>query len=272
MHSSSPRLAKKVLLPIAVLAILAWLSSSNRAAGAGFGRGVDPVLYSKFQAAQQAFDTAVSTDDFLKAAALYQEILDAGLVSGVVLYNQGNAFMRGGHRGRAVACYLQARRYRPRDPYLDANLRYAMGAAETATKRKPVVEHLLFWLDWVSYPGKFSLTTQGALATLVLAAVGLWWRHRWLNYLASGLLAVTLALAASAGYDWYRFGYLQHGVVISAEAVARKGNAASYEPAFTKPLVEATEFQVIDRRGDWILIRLAGSREGWIPERDAVVF
>lgn len=254
------------------LRLLGLIATSCIITFVGCARTVEPQFYSKFQAAQQAFDTASSAEDFLKAAALYQEILDAGVISGVVLYNQGNAFMRGGQRGRAVACYLQARRYRPRDPRLDANLHYALDNGGAASPKKPVVEHLMFWLDWISYPGKFALSTYAALATFLLAVSSLFWRKRALKYLTAAALCLTLAVAVSAVYDWYRFGYLRHGVLIRDQIVARKGNADSYEPAFTKPLAEATRFRLIDRRGTWLLIRLAGSQEGWIPAQDAVVF
>ena len=46
-----------------------------------------------------------------------------------VLYNQGNAWMRAGATGRALAAYRQAQRYRPRDPYLAANLQNALAAS-----------------------------------------------------------------------------------------------------------------------------------------------
>ena len=65
---------------------------------------------------------------------------------------------------------------------------------------------------------------------------------------------------------------LQERQVVENEVVARKGNAQSYEPAFTEPLGEGTEFQVVDRRGDWILIRLAGDQEGWIEDDTALVY
>ena len=56
-----------------------------------------------------------------------------------------------------------------------------------------------------------------------------------------------------------------------AEVVARKGNAESYEPALNEKLPEA-EFRLLERRGDWLLIRLAGGQEGWIADRAAAVF
>jgi len=231
----------------------------------------DTAVLTKFQAAQQAFDQAQEPPDFLRVAALYQEILDAGFVSGAVLYNQGNAFMKAGEQGRALACYRQAQRYRPRDPYVAANLRTALGGAG-ADEVKPLLEYLLFWQRWLSYPEKFQLSTVGAaatfgLGTLSLFASGVWWKR------AAGLaLGLTLVLAFSAAYDWYQFGHRKHGVIVEADVVARKGNAASYEPAFTGSLAEGTEFRALERRGGWVLIRLRGAQEGWVPADTVVVY
>ena len=232
---------------------------------------LDPAHYGKFQSAQQAFDAAKTPDDFRHAAALYQEILDQGLVSGVVLYNQGNAFMRANMRGHAVASYRRAQRYRPNDPYLEANLANAKGSGSDA-ERKPLIEYVLFWQDWVSFPAKFRLSSLFALGTLAIAVFGVWWGKRVFVRFSAMALLVTIALAISATYDWYRFLHLKHGALVANAVVARKGNAESYEPAFTAKLDEGTEFRVVEGRGGWILIRLAGDQEGWIPLADAVVY
>ena len=81
------------------------------------------------------------------------------------------------------------------------------------------------------------------------------------------MLALTVILAASAVYDWYRFERTEHGVVVQPEVVARKGNAESYDPAFTEPLKEGTEFRVLERRGTWLQIQLPGGIAGWVPQR-----
>jgi SH3-like domain-containing protein len=80
------------------------------------------------------------------------------------------------------------------------------------------------------------------------------------------ILVLTLVAAASASYDWHRFERIERGVVVRAEVVARKGNADSYDPAFTEPLKEGTEFQVVERRGAWLQIQLAGGQIGWVPD------
>jgi tetratricopeptide (TPR) repeat protein len=238
---------------------------------AGCGRSVDPALYAKFQTAQQTFDQATEREHFMLSAALYDEILNEGIASGAVLYNQGNAYMRAGETGRAIACYRRAKRYRPRDPFLDANLRYAIGN-ESTKRSKPFVEYVLFWQDWISYPGKFQLSCLAALLTFAVAAATLFVQPTWLKRIALALLLVTLAITISSAYDWYRFQHLKHGVVVADQVVARKGNSEAYEPAFTKPLAEGAEFRVLEQRGDWLLVRLGDSQEGWVPAKEVVVY
>jgi hypothetical protein len=224
-----------------------------------------------FQDAERTFSQAKSPDDYLKAAAMCQEILDRGYVSGPVLYNQGNAFMRAGQRGRAIAAYRQARRYMGPDPFLEANLAYAVGNQSPA-RRRPLMEYILFWQDWISYPAKFQLAGCGVGITLALAVGAIFVRRRWLTRVMLAGLAISLLLIFSAAYDWQRYGGTVRGVIVQKQAVVRKGNADTYEPALTTALEEGAEFELVERRGDWILIRLAGDQEGWIPDTAAVLY
>jgi hypothetical protein len=234
-------------------------------------RNVDSQIAQKFQAAQTAFDRAVKPEDFMKVASMYQEMIDEGTVSGPVFFNQGNAWMKAKQPGRAIAAYRQAQRYRPRDPYLDANLQYALGP--TATARRPVIETVLFWQNWLSYPEKFYGAAAAAVLTFCFAIVALFSSRRrlWQRLVLAGA-AVTLVLIISTAYDWYRFEYVKHGVIAQADVVARKGNAETYEPALNEKLSEGTEFRLLERRGDWLLIQLPGGQEGWITERETITY
>ncbi len=255
----------RVLILLNVPAVLALMST-------GCGGRVEPAIFAQVQRAQEAFAEAERPADFLRVAAQYQEMLDSGLRSGAVLYNQGNAFMRAGQRGRAIACYRQACRYRPRDPYLAANLAAALSPVTTDRPRKPFVEYILFWQDWISYPEKVRIDMGAAVVTFVLAVVGLYWRPRLLNRAALAMLLVTAVLAASVAYDWYRVDVLERGVVVAKQVTARKGDAESYAPAFTQALPEGAEFVVVERRGDWLLIELPGTQQGWIDASSAVTY
>ncbi|MGA2799256.1 MAG: SH3 domain-containing protein [Thermoguttaceae bacterium] len=237
----------------------------------GCARNFDPRLAQKFQAAQTAFDRAAKPEDFVKVAAMYQEMIDDGAVSGAVFYNQGNAWMRAKQPGRAIAAYRQAERYRPRDPYLEANLQFALG--QGASAHRPILETILFWQNWLSYPEKFYGTAAAALLTFCCAAVMLFSSRRrlWRRLVLAGA-AITALMIISAAYDWYRFDYVVRGVITQADVVARKGNAESYEPALTEKLSEGTEFRLLERRGDWLLIRLPGGQEGWVMDHMAVTY
>jgi hypothetical protein len=237
----------------------------------GCNASVDPANHAKFQSAQDQFEQAEQPQQFLQAAAMYQEILDSGIDSGAVLYNQGNAFIRAGERGRAIACYRQAKRYRPRDPYLDANLRYALG--ENQSKRpKPIVEYVLFWSSWISYYGKFQASVACALVTFCLSVGSMHIKPLVMRRAAALSLCITIAVVISAAYDWHRFSHTKHGVVITKEAIARKGYSETYVAAFTQPLAEGTEFQVLGQRNGWTQIRLEPARDAWLPNKDVVVY
>jgi hypothetical protein len=236
----------------------------------GCVHGFDQQLAQKFQAAQTAFDKSVSPEDFVKAASMYQEMIDEGAISGAVFYNQGNAWMRAKQPGRAIAAYRQAQRYRPRDPYLDANLQYALGTSVSA--RRPVIETILFWQNWLGYPEKIYGASAAAAITFCFAVIALFSTRRLWRRLVLAGLAITAVLIVSAAYDYYRFDYVVHGVIVQSDVVARKGNAESYEPALNEKLSECTEFRLLERRGDWLLIRLPGGQEGWIAERAAVTY
>ena len=265
LHALAAALRKKKSLAVFGAMLLAMTMFG------GCGKAADLELAAKFQAAQQAFDDARKPEEFAKVAMLDQEILDRGGMSGAVLYNQGNAWMQAGQPGRAVAAYRLAQRYLPRDPFLDANLRFALGPDAPAAPR-PIVETIVFWQNWLSYPEKFYLAAAAALATFGVAVVSLLTGRRAFRRAVWVGLALTGIAAFSAAYDWQRFDATQHGVVIQPETIARKGNGAGYEQAFNEPLREATEFGLIERRGEWLLIRLPGDGEGWIPEISAVTY
>src|SRR2546425_171753 len=82
-----------------------------------------------FIRALELFDKAKSSDEFRAAAKELEALLVDGYQNGAVYYNIGNAYMRAGDVGQAIAAYRKAKPFRPRDPYLDANLRQALSLA-----------------------------------------------------------------------------------------------------------------------------------------------
>jgi len=224
-----------------------------------------------FQDAQSAFDA----EDYRLSATLYQHLLDEGVRLGAVYYNLGNAYAKSGEPVRAVAAYYFAKRYIPRDPYLNANLRAVL--LENGGSLPPVdgslTDSIFFWQESVGYSTKIwtsltltALTFLGGLFCLFLprkpttASPQAKWLKR-----CSLVSAMCSAIAlVSVGYDWYRFDGVDRAIV-TTNAIPRKGNSEQYEPAFVSPVPFGTQAIILDERGDWYFLRFLNGQEGWLP-------
>ncbi len=253
-----------------------WLVLLVMLSAAGCGGRPDLDTAQRFQEAESAFSNAQSADDFARVAGQYDQLFADGLVSGVALYNQGNAWMRAGETGRAIAAWRQSQRYRPRDPYLNANLQSALTSCQSPASVAPEIGaagYVFFWQNLLSYPEKFLLATifltALCLSSLLNQLLALRQSFRRLTI----LIGVSFAVAAvSAAWDWQRYEQTTQGVVVLKEVEARKGNSESYEAAFTEPLSEGSEFVVLEERSDWLNIRIPGLDTAWIPSRAAMTF
>src|SRR5271170_3077792 len=124
-----------------------------------------------FLKALEVFDAAKTPEDYRESAALLESLLADGFRNGAVYYNLGNAYFRAGEYGRSIAAYRKAKPYRPRDPYLEANLRQALSAAPGRSPEPPPPwwRHVLFWSSWLSFPMKVYTTFTGFLVAALAA-------------------------------------------------------------------------------------------------------
>jgi tetratricopeptide (TPR) repeat protein len=224
-----------------------------------------------FMRALELFDAAKKPDEYRQAAALWESLLAEGYQNGAVYYNVGNAYMKAGDFGRAIAAYRKAKFYRPRDPFLEANLNQALLVAPGRLAEAPLPwwKHVLFWSGLLSYPEKFKLACGVFGAACLLAVVGLLRRSRRAYWFSGGVAALGLVLALEAGLAYVDVAQSQRAVVVT-ETLARKGIGDRYEPAFDQPLKDGAEFTIISRSGQWVLGHFEGIGDGWL-QRSAIV-
>jgi tetratricopeptide (TPR) repeat protein len=224
-----------------------------------------------FVRALEVFDAAKTPDDYRQSAALLESLLADGFRSSAVYYNLGNACYRAGEYGRAIAAYRKAKPYRPRDPYLEANLRQALAVAPGRLPEPPAPwwRHVLFWSGWLSFPEK----AYGAFAAFLLASLAacaaLFLRRASGYWISAALLAIGMILSLDAALAYVDATGTRHGVV-TTETIARKGIGKDYEPAFDQPLKDGAEFTVLSENGEWIFGHFEGIGDGWL-RRDHVV-
>jgi tetratricopeptide (TPR) repeat protein len=219
-----------------------------------------------FIRALEVFDAAKTPEEYRDAAALLESLLSDGFRNGAVYYNLGNAYFRSGDYGRAIGAYRKAKPYRPRDPYLEANLRQALSVAPGRLPEPPLPlwKHVLFWSNWLSFPEKayasflgFVLAALAACAALVLR----WPRAYWIS---AALVVAAAGLFLDAGLTHAEVAWSRHAVV-TGETTARKGIGKDYEPAFDQPLKDGAEFTILAENGDWIFGHFEGIGDGWLP-------
>jgi tetratricopeptide (TPR) repeat protein len=226
-----------------------------------------------FVQALEAFDKAKTDDDYRHVAETLETLLADGYQNGAVYYNLGNAWMKAGEHGRAIAAYRKALPLRPRDPYLVANLNHAIATAPGRLPQPPQEwwRNIFFWQNWLSLPEKFSaMMILFSLATVLALAALKWTAARRQLYSAAAFFVLLGVLAGVDGWiGWSEVEHSRHAVVV-AESVARKGNSNEYEKAFDQPLKDGAEFTIIERRGDWVFGHFEGAGDGWLPKSNVV--
>ena len=199
---------------------------------------------------------------FTEAAAAYEKLLDTGRCSAALYFNLGNALLKSGQTGRAIISYQLAERLDPRDPDLQANLKFARDFASGGTP-----DNTDFWWRWL---GRLSVDEW---TLLVAVAAWLWfglltlrlWKPALRKSLrtsttatgvAGGLLAMCLAAVC-----WQQTNS-PRAVVVVREAVVRYGPLEESQAAFTAR--DGAELTVRDQKGDWLWVTDLSGKFGWV--------
>jgi len=214
-------------------------------------------------------------DDFTGAIDAYRSVLDAGLESGDLYFNLGNAWFRAGELGPAILAWERAARLLPGDPDVRANLDLARSL--TVDDVTPQASFWLFqlWDGWIHLLPRDLLLAVVALAWLVAGA---------------GLVARILSrpqahrrpgtrIAVVSGALFLLFGI---SLLVRETGVTRPDVAivmADQVPVQSAPVADAdqTLFTVheglrvtVERRTDaWAEVTLEDGRVGWLPS-DAI--
>ena len=205
--------------------------------------------------------------DAARAVQLYTLLLEQGYGSAELHYNLGNAYLRNGELGRAIASYHRSRFLRPRNEDVEANLAFARKSTKDAIappKPSALASTLFFW--------HYSLG-RGELALVVLLLNVLFFVLLGVRFLSRGsevlrwatMVVLLLLLAASVSLGLRYFAPQRLAVIIPQEVNAHNGPNPTSVVRFK--LHAGTELRVEDSREGWLRIRLPDGQQGWI-QRD----
>jgi tetratricopeptide (TPR) repeat protein len=217
----------------------------------------------------QAVDTEnrQEADILLDKALLRYEQLYRDHPSGRLAYNIGNTYYQQGNKPMALVYYKRAFKDIPTDKNLLHNLELVREELHLDNSQP---ETMLPWLPAVLHT--YRLPIFFSLYTLFWITASMRYAKRRLMPLTIPVVLLFLSLAGSTiiGME-----YLQprkpEGIIIAADTMGRQGNGRSFEPSFDKPLTPGTEFQILEKRGYWLRIKLNQGEECWIPTRSCEI-
>lgn len=207
-----------------------------------------------------------------EAREAYQKLLASGYVAGEVYYNLGNTCYRSGDIGNAILNYERARRYLPNDDDLRHNLQLAN---LLITDRIEATPHLFFWDWWEGLKNSMSITGAAwlflfiyALVFAMLAAMVLARRYRskrlaLIGTVVCAVLSIgALVLLVAKVTDFTR---TDEGIVMSPISTVKNSPDEKSSDAFV--LHTGVKVRVIDRVSEWLEIRLADGKVGWVERK-----
>ena len=209
--------------------------------------------------------------DFDGAARGWRALVDEGWESVGLHFDLGNALLRLGHRGRAIASFQRALRLDPGDADAQANLELA---------RAQNVDRLVGEAQPPLHARILARTSDRAALLLFGSCWSAFWLLLWLRSRSSrsarhwlGPAALLAALLAVGG------GALLAGkvadrrtptaVLIAPVSAVREGPSRTLKAAFE--LHEGTLVRVLEAQGDVARVRLVNGLEGWVASADLEV-
>jgi tetratricopeptide (TPR) repeat protein len=208
---------------------------------------------------------------YRQAAMRYESIVTKGdIQNGKLYYNIGNVYFRIKDIGRAILNYRRAQEYIPNDLNLRQSLLYARNFRKDKIDEKQetkVFKTLFFWHYDLSTKIKIIVFSILFCAIWLTAGIRLFLKQSILSWGLFGAVVLSIMIGGSLIAESISLHEEIPGVVIDNEVVARKGNNQNYAPSFTEPLHAGTEFNLLEKRENWLYIELPDSRTCWVPAK-----
>lgn len=202
---------------------------------------------------------------FEEAADAYRSLAESGVGTPAVWFNLGNAAYKAGQLGRAIAAYRMAEQLTPRDAALRANLQFVRGKVYGDERiRVPLwknVVRLGTLNEWTF------VTAACVWAFFSVLACAQWAGRAYFKTATFFLLLAALCGTALAAV-WQEH-KLADAVVIAKEATVRHGPINVSEAKFQ--LRDGAELTVLGSKDDWLEVRDAEKRIGWIRRDELIV-
>jgi tetratricopeptide (TPR) repeat protein len=212
--------------------------------------------------------------EYHEALALYQELVSRGVQNPLLYYNLGNTYFKIGNMGNAVLFLERARRLKPFDRDIRANLNYVRSQLED--KIRPLYDEgiLKFLRKLSSYSNiktivyveifLFSILIILLLSFLFLPQSRIRLKK---SIILVGVLYLVVLTGMIAQFTYER--KFPQGIILQKNVDVKSSPLMESETLFS--LHEGTKFRLIENRGEWVRFSIQDGRQGWMMQ-DGVAF
>ena len=211
---------------------------------------------------------AYEKGNFEEASADYQKAEDLGIANTRLYFNHANSLYRQHQLGLSILYYEKARKLSPLDEDVLYNLRFAQ--SQVADKIPEPESNLLTQALWhlhASYSIRagiwmafalFTLAFTGIAASLFLASF-----LRWLSVAVTVVsILILLAFSPSLIYKVHQQENEQYGIVLQPAIDMLSGPGDNYQ--VLARVHEGTRFEIVEQRGEWLSVKLANGKGGFV--------
>ena len=205
------------------------------------------------------------TNQYQKAAEVYENLLARRVENGHLHYNLGNTYIRMGKTGKAILAYLKAKSLLPRDEDLQANLNYAI--YETVDKldweRSDNGLHLFFWADDFTLEEHLMILLTVNIVFWLAMGIWIYQRNRLMDVTRKILLGALILTLASTGFRWHLEAHWDYGVILQEKIQVR--SEAGEDRVVLFELHEGAVVKIQEEKSQWYKIILPDEETGWVP-------
>jgi tetratricopeptide (TPR) repeat protein len=178
------------------------------------------------------------------------------------LYNLANSYARAGKPGMAVLNYERAALLAPNDADIQANLKYVRSSAHLPAEARGRLERIARRANptAVALIGVLGVLVIGS--TLLAGSIFARRRSLWIVGSLAGLAAIAFTICNAVFWE----PKLHEAVVIASSTAIRATPVPMGDPL--QQLSEADTLTVTQEHEDFVLVRTASGRRGWVARAD----
>jgi len=212
-------------------------------------------------------------EDYLKALELYNEIENQNVISGELFYNMANVFYKTNKVADAIYYYEKALHLEPNNKDILFNLEFAKRMTLDNIEELPKSISQKF-RDAVVL--KFTYNTWAIISVsfaFLFAILFLLYHFSYstgvkrIYFITSGLVVIFVSLSLLFSYQNHKYvTNARTAIIFAQQAQVKSAPTKSSEVNFE--LHEGTKVFILESLDNWVKIKIADGKMGWIEEED----